>query len=104
MSIAVGENTADPYIVMVHQGTTYTFPITADEDGRYFGGSDIQTSTLESFSSSAIAGDPTLVSNELLAVLLWSNFQGGMGTVKYEEQQGTGSLDSYSYATLDTRF
>ena len=100
----LGTGDEQPYIKIRHRGTDYFFPLSHDPENRYLGGGDIQTSTLESFSPSTVAGDPSLVSNELLAVLLWSNFQGGMGTVKYQEQEGTGSLDSFYYATMDTRF
>lgn len=100
----LGTGDEEPYIKIRHRGTDYFFPLSHDPEGRYLGGGDIQTSTLESFSPSSIAGDPSLVSNELLAVMLWSNFQGGMGTVKYQEQEGTGSLDSFYYSTLNTLY
>jgi len=100
----MGRADNEPHIKVVHKGEPMYYPLAADAEDRTLGGGDISTSTLESFSPSSVAGDPSLVSNELLAVMLWSNFQRGMATVKYNEQEGTGSLDSYAYATLDTRF
>lgn len=103
MSALLGTDDKNPYVAITHLGAEYLFPLVKNPE-ELAGPGDIQTSTLESFSPSAVAGDPSLVSNELLATLIWSNWQRGMGTTRYREQEGTGSLDSFAYATLDTRF
>lgn len=92
------DHTTDAYVKI----NGYGYPLIRHEtDEELMPGGEVITNAIEGFAPSSVAGDATVVDQQVVAALVFSDFRPGEGFKFVDEAENIGG---YQYGTLDTRY
>lgn len=99
MSAVASFDDNDPFVII--DGDFFPVERRSTREEELYAGGEVITSALEGFSPSVVAGDATVVDEQRIASLVWSDWTPGMGHKFTDEQD---SLGGYAYGNLVTYY